>query len=118
MQYRYLLCFLWGMLPLCAIAQPVEFIRNDGQWEGPFRYKAAAGNGEVFLGSDAFTYVLSHPANKDRIDAVHHGWVKEPAKLEFHAYRMSFIGAAHDAEIIGTKEQSWYYNYIHGKDPS
>ena len=50
MLHRYLLCFLWGMLPLSAMAQPVEFIRNDGQWAGPFRYKASAGNGDVFLG--------------------------------------------------------------------
>lgn len=118
MAQRYLLFLLWvSLLPLCSTAEPLEFIRNDGQWSGPFNYKAVAGNGSVFLGPDAFTYLLAHPSNKDRMDAAHHGWVKE-AKLEYHAYRMSFVGASKEARITGSKEQSWYYNYFLGNDQS
>ncbi len=118
MRYRYLLLLLLGSLPLLSVAAPVEFIRNDGQWAAPFRYKAEAGNGTVFLAPDAFTYLLSHPANRDRIDAAHHGWTKEVVKLEFHAYRMTFLGANKEAPIAGSKEQSWYYNYFLGNDSS
>ncbi len=118
MLYRYLLALLWiSLLPLELNAEPVEFIRNDGQWSGPFNYKALAGNAEVFLGPDAFTYRLWHPANKERVDASHHAGVKE-TKLEFHVYRMSFIDANKNAPITATKEQSWYYNYFLGNDPA
>lgn len=118
MLQRYLLLIVWViLLPFLGSADPLEFIRNDGQWAGPFSYKANAGNAEVFLGPDALTYRLWHPANSERADAVHHGKMKE-AKLEFHVYRMSFVGADKNALITGSKEQSWYYNYFLGKDQS
>src|ERR1043165_2104530 len=118
MAYRYLLFILWIIMPpLMVAAEPIEFIRNDGQWDGPFSYKANAGNAEVFLSPTALTYRLWHPANRERVDAVHHGLTKE-AKLDFHVYRMSFIGSSKDVVIEGSKEQSWYYNYFFGKDSS
>ncbi len=117
MRYTYLLLFLLGNVMAVAGA-PVEFVRNDGQWPGPFSYKAEAGNGTVFLAPDAFTYLLSHPANRERMDAAHHGFTREPVKLEYHAYRMSFVGANKEAPITGSKEQSWYYNYFYGQDSS
>jgi gliding motility-associated-like protein len=119
MAHRYFFLLIWVlMVPLAGKADPLEFIRNDGQWSGPFNYKAASGGGTIFLAPDAFTYVLSHPANRDMIDAVHHGWTKDPVKLLFHSYKMSFVGASKDAMITAGKEQSWYYNYFIGNDPS
>jgi gliding motility-associated-like protein len=118
MLQRYLLLFIsLAWLPFSLAAEPVEFIRNDGQWNGPFQYKATAGNAEIFLSADAFTYRLWHPANRERVDALHHGWTKE-ATLQFHTYRMHFVGASAAAQITGSKEQSWYYNYFLGNDSS
>ena len=50
-----------ALLPLSVMAKPgngaLEFVANKGQWEGPFLYKAATGNGQVFLERNTFTYV-------------------------------------------------------------
>ena len=94
------------MMPIAAGAQSIEFVRNDGQWEGPFRYKARAGNAEIFLAANEITYLLSSPVNRDKVDRTHHGWSKDSAVLQFHSYRMSFVGARQDAEITSAKEQS------------
>jgi gliding motility-associated-like protein len=119
MPRRYLFLLLWVLvLPSGASAEPVEFIRNDGQWAGPFNYKASAGNGTIYLSPDAFTYVMASTKNRDWMDAAHHGWVKDSVQLKFHAYRMSFVGGSKTAMITGSKEQSWYYNYFLGKDQS
>lgn len=118
MLHRYLLLIVGVFFfPSLLAAEPVEFIRNAGQWTGPFQYKASAGNAEIFLSKNSFTYRLWHPANRERIDALHHGWVKE-ASLQFHTYRVHFEGAQNDPAIVGSKEQSWYYNYYLGNDPS
>ena len=120
MHYRYLRLFLLLLLPLPLAAQnaSIEFVRNDGQWDGPFSYKASTAKGDVFLSGNSLTYVVGNPANTGRVDAVHHGWVKGPAKLDFHTYRMTFEGASASPVITAQKEQKWYNNYFHGKDPS
>ena len=104
--------------PLSVFSQgaPIEFIPNQGQWDAPFSYKASTDKGDIFLSANSLMYLVGHPANKGRMDGVHHGEVKGPAILEFHAYKMTFEGAALSPEITASKEQSWYYNYFLGKD--
>ncbi len=115
MMQRYLLLFiLLFTLPILSQAQTVEFVRNDGQWDGPFAYYAHAGNGRIYLSGDTFTYVLGAPGNAAMIDRVHHGY-DSSATLNFHSYRTVFVGAAKPAIVAG-KEQSWYYNYFLGND--
>lgn len=118
MPQRYLLFFFLFITALSVHAQSVEFVRNEGQWKGNFQYKATTGNGSVFLAGNSFTYLISHPSNDDRVEAVKHGLAKGPVRLDFHAYRMSFEGAKPLPEISGNKEQSWYYNYFLGNDPT
>jgi len=118
MLQRYLIILIVsGLLPGYLKAQSIEFVRNDGQWDGPFSYKAVTGNGDAYLSGNNFTYVLGDPANDYKADEVHHG-LKKSAILNYHAYRVSFEGAAKDPKIQASKEQSWYYNYFLGKDPS
>ncbi|XZF12717.1 PKD domain-containing protein [Chitinophagaceae bacterium MMS25-I14] len=108
-------------IPLLVHASPgntsLEFIANNGQWNGSFLYKTVTGKGDVYLGANEFTYVVGEPSNKDRIDAIQHAQVKGPEILKFHAYKMHFEGAAAHPSITGGKEQSWYYNYFLGNDP-
>ena len=117
MLQRYLLFILFFSASSILHAQSVEFVRNEGQWKGDFQYKATTGNGSVFLAANNFTYLIAHPTNADRIDGVKHGEIKGPVQLTYHAYRMTFEGAA-TPKIMPDKEQSWYYNYFLGKDPS
>ena len=117
MLQRYLLVFLCGILPLTAAAQSIEFVRNDGQWDGPFRYRAMTANGDAYLSASNFTYVIGEASNQMKKDEVKHG-LKKSATLRYHAYKVSFEGASDAAVISAAKEQSWYYNYYLGKDPS
>lgn len=118
MLQRLLLLFIWVVfLPLTLWADPIEFIRNEGQWNGPFQYKAKASDAEIFLSKGSFTYRLWEAGNRGRIDSLHHGWLRQ-ATLKFHTYRVHFVGASQQVAIEGSKEQSWYYNYFLGKDPS
>lgn len=110
------LCTLFLFLPLLSPADPIEFVRNDGQWDHSFNYFANAGNGRIYLSEKAITYLLSAEGNSALVDRVHHGF-DTTATLKFHTYRMNFEGAARPV-IVGSKEQSWYYNYYLGNDAS
>jgi gliding motility-associated-like protein len=117
MMQCYLLFVLSFLAPFYAAAQ-VEFVRNDGQWEGDFNYRAETGKGDVYLSHNSFTYLLGGTSNPERIEALKHGQTKGPLKLDFHAFRVHFEGGAPHPKIEGSKEQSWYYNYFLTKDPA
>jgi len=93
----------------------IEFVENRGQWDGPFVYKAVAGNTNIYLEQGGFTYVMGDPENNEKITACRHGLRHGPATLRFHAYRMRFAGATTTA-VTGSKAQPHYYNYFLGKD--
>ncbi|MEO6830656.1 MAG: SBBP repeat-containing protein, partial [Chitinophagaceae bacterium] len=116
MLQRYISVFLFiCFLPVYAMAQSLEFVRNDGQWDGPFQYKALSQNGDAFLSKTSFTYMVGEAANGYKMDEVHHGRSKSE-QLRFHTYRVHFEGANQQPEIVASKEQSWYYNYFLGND--
>ena len=115
MLQRYFLLFILLLTPWINHAQSIEFVRNEGQWDGPFSYRANSGLGTMYLAGNSFSYVLSDAGNGDLVEKAHHGFLKEPAQLKFHAYRMVFEGA-NTPEITGSKEQTWYNNYFLGKD--
>lgn len=118
MRFRIFLYFTLLIVPVKLLAQSnVEFIENRGQWDGPFKYKASTPKGDIYLESNCFTYVLGDPANGDKVDAAHHGWTRNAETLNFHAYKMFFEGANMPL-IVGSKQQTTYYNYFLGKDPS
>ena len=121
MMYRYAALFCLSVLPLLAKAgggnTTLEFIENRGQWDAPFRYKAATGRGDVFLQERGFTVLVGDPANDALRDALKHGHVKT-ATMRFHAYRTEFVGATPHPVLAGQKPQKWYYNYFLGSDSS
>jgi len=98
-------------------AQNVEFIENRGQWDGPFKYKAITGKGDIYLEAKCFTYVLADPANEEKVEAYHHGQVNDSTVLNFHAYKVAFEGCNMPL-IVGSKAQKSYYNYFLGNDPT
>jgi len=120
MKQGYFFLFILFLCPLAVKAgpstTPIHFIENKGQWDAPFKYRAQTGKGDVFLLPDEFVYVVGDYANLDKMEAYHHGLVREPQILKFHEYRMIFEGA-NVAEITGSKEQKTYYNYFLGNNP-
>ena len=120
MLHRYLagLFLLFGDVAAALFrAQSLEFVRNDGQWDGDFAYRAITGTGDAYLSKNSFTYVVGARYNDARRDSLKHGLLKEGI-LRYHAYRVQFEGAADFPAITGSKEQSWYYNYFLGNDQS
>lgn len=117
MTQRYLFITIFSLLSVVARAQSIEYVRNAGQWKGDFEYKATTATGDVFLSEKSMTFLVGHAANHQLVESVKHGGAKDPVTLLFHAYRVHFEGAA-TPKVTGSKEQSWYYNYFLGKDPS
>src|ERR1044072_1390243 len=112
MKQGYFFLFILFSFPLALKAgpsatTPIHFIENKGQWDAPFKYRAQTGKGDVFLLPDEFVYVIGDYANLDKMEAYHHGLVREPQVLKFHEYRMVFEGA-NVPEITGSKEQKTY----------
>ena len=66
MPHRYLLCFLFfGISPLACGAQSLEFVRNDGQWNGGFAYRAITGTGDAYLSKNSLTYLIGARGKRD-----------------------------------------------------
>lgn len=112
-------CFLSlsSFIAIAGINGSLEFIENKGQWDASFMYKANTVNGDIFLRPDQFIFIIGDNANSDKIEAYHHGIVKDPQVLNFHEYRMHFVNA-HNAIVIPEDKLETYYNYFLGNDRS
>lgn len=95
----------------------LEFVKNKGQWQGPFEYKSITGTGDVFLQAGAITYLIGEPGLWEKVDDSRHGRLKGPVTVKYHVYRMIFENAL-QPQITESKVQSHYYNYFLGNDSS
>ena len=85
----------------------VTFVENLGQWDEHVRFEAQLHNAAIFLEDDGITVALSEP-------------ILHPApatSLRRHAYKMRFVGST-PTEPHALQQQSDYYNYFIGNDPS
>jgi len=98
-----------------AAPNSIEFIENKGQWKEDFRYRTLTDKGDVYFTPGSFIFVVGDYSNLDKIEAYHHGMVRDPQVLKYHEYRMVFEGAT-TTDIIGGKQQKAYYNYFLGND--
>lgn len=119
MMLRYLIYAIIFFSPLTALAQgpntPLEFIKNEGQWDGAFDYKAKAGNVTLFVRKTGISYLLGDPVNVQKQFDIKHGKAST-ATLYFHRYNIEFVGANASADITESKTQEHYYNYFLGND--
>jgi gliding motility-associated-like protein len=106
--------FAFAQVPIA----PIEYIKNDGQWDAPFAYKGTTPRGDFFLSKTGFTYLLGDKDNSEKVHNKHHGKVAGPVTLNYHAYRMNFVNPNPAVEISDAKQQSHYYNYFIGNDQS
>ncbi|MES2479634.1 MAG: PKD domain-containing protein [Bacteroidota bacterium] len=95
----------------------LEFVRNKGQWENKFDYKCISGTGDIYVHSNAITYLLGEQGAWDKIDAFKHGQIKTPPVIKYHAYRMVFENCL-SPQVSESKIQPHYYNYFLGNDSS
>ena len=122
-----------------AAQSTFEFTENKGQWDNQIKFKGALSTGDFFLQKKGFTVLLHHPQDLGDLIGHRHGnetesqnkgardesKVTRPANtsnhdskvLRSHSYRVEFLGANENAQIIPDKEQSYYENYFIGNDP-
>jgi gliding motility-associated-like protein len=106
----------------------IEFVENKGQWNNSVRFMAKAPAGSVFLQTDGFTILQHNAADLEALsDQVHGHTEKEKLlgkqtsdklTLRSHAYKVQFVNAAANPQIIADKPLYTYNNYFIGNDPS
>jgi gliding motility-associated-like protein len=127
---KYITLLTLLSLPFITHAQ-LYFTENKGQWDKQVLFKTDAGNGAFFLSKDGYTILMQHP--EDYLNAAEYfqghspdsnhkhkgkGDVKLPEQMRSHAYRVKFLGANFNTEVIKEKPLSGYENYFIGNDPS
>ncbi|MFM7839722.1 MAG: hypothetical protein ACKO6K_09145, partial [Chitinophagaceae bacterium] len=130
-----ILCVL---TPYFSVAQenptPFAFIENNGQWNASVKFKGEYASGAFFLQQNGFTVLQHHPddlrqmAERRHTGEIANGNVQPISEagragmtrgaLRSHAYRVQFIGAQSQPEIVPEKKQSLYHNYLIGNNPA
>jgi gliding motility-associated-like protein len=115
----------------------LEFVENKGQWDKNVAFKADIGTGTFYLSKKGFTVLLHNPDELAAVRAYHHG-VQTPDQSQLqknnaislnseapseqvvhsHVYKVSFLGASDNVEIVPDKPLPSYNNYFIGNDPS
>ncbi len=101
----------------------IEFIENKGQWDPQVKFMSHAGNGAFFLQQKGFTVLMHDPKDIERLNPHYIGTVMAKQKnseeiLHSHAYRVEFMNANPEAEIIPDKPVPTVNNYFIGNDQS
>lgn len=98
----------------------LEFVRNEGQWQAGFLYKGYSSQADIYLESGGITYVVGEAANLSKMEAVkeHPETAEKGVVLNYHAYRMKWIGGNPRPETSVSKKSRHYYNYFLGTDTS
>ena len=105
----------------------IEFIENKGQWDKRVKFRGDVNAGAFFIHSDGFTVLQHNQEDLETLRETMHGHKdgdgspvsrNRPIKLRSHAYRVNFIGASPDMQVIPDKALPTYNNYFIGNDPS
>lgn len=106
-----------------ALAQRpyVEFKENKGQWNEKVKFSAKLPAGDLFLEKNALTYRFYNESDLDRIDELHHQFIKNPTHqdsiIRMHAFQIEFKNALIPS-FETTKIRPDYENYFIGNDQS
>ncbi len=87
----------------------LDFIRNEGQWEPDFRYKACLKEGAFFLADDGFVY---HFAVAVQDSDTQEGSVRH------HAYKVKLEECNRQSEYSEGDLRPYYHNYYIGRESS
>lgn len=125
---RHFALLLLSSLPFITSAQ-LYFTENKGQWDKQVLFKTDAGNGAFFLTKQGYTILIQHPKDYEQAQEFYHvhshdsahthkGDLTLPKQMRSHAYRVKFVGANFNTQIIKEKPVSGHENYYVGNDPS
>lgn len=123
LSYPFLSCFA---LPSDSVTpNNLKFVANKNQWDSKIGYRVDINGGSVFLEKNTFTYVLhdlsefeeKHHEMNEKSSAVSSDR-KNGMLVKCHAYKMHFVNANADPEIIPNEKLTTYYNFYIGSDSS
>ena len=118
--YCLILAFLMftsvmAKLPDTLSVSTLQFVQNDGQWDSQILFAARIHGGTVFSESNGFTIALL--SSDQLVQFYDHKFSgKEQKNIDAAAYRMSFIGASEQVEVMPYGICSHYCNYFVGSD--
>ncbi|MBX9449016.1 MAG: SBBP repeat-containing protein [Taibaiella sp.] len=112
----FLVFLLFGTLIYAQ--QPVVFVENKGQWDGPFSYRTMGLSSEFFIEPNGYTVVVGDPMNHEKIHDYKEGITNGHPTLNFHSYRMRWVGAQSPTRISGDKPEPYYMNFYLGREKS
>jgi gliding motility-associated-like protein len=103
----------------------VQFIENKGQWDKQIRFAAEVPAGNVLIHNSGFSIVQRDTTDWAKVyDLVHgHTETGQPLNpdakvvIKSHAYRVNFLNASQNPEIIADKPVYTHNNYFIGNDP-
>jgi gliding motility-associated-like protein len=126
---RYIILAALLIPAFAATAQSynnIEFIENKGQWDSRVKYKGDVNAGAFFILSNGFTVLQHNQADLENVRETLHGHTGNGSPvsrsrsmiLRSHAYRVNFVGASPDMQVVPDKALPTYNNYFIGNDPS
>ena len=99
----------------------IEFIENKGQWEEKVKFKAQLPAGNLYLENNALTYLFYDEKGLNRLHALHHKEIKNPAPSDYlmnlHSFKIKFLDAQ-TTQISATEPSTDFVNYFIGNDSS
>ncbi len=114
----FLLLILGTFITSSKAQQALQFIPNEGQWSEPFLYKGITSTAEVYLEHGGITYSLGANDNFIKIHDYKEGLSTTAPTLNYHAYKMKWLHANYQAQVVSSKKQNAYHNYFLGNDPN
>lgn len=113
----------------------IQFVENKGQWDSRVRYMATVPAGAIYIQNDGVTIVQHDPKDWEKVyDLIHghsHGGdtgnaaarkisagINESITVKSHAYKVNFLNASSNPQIVADKAVVTYNNYFVGNDPS
>ncbi|MCX7861894.1 MAG: gliding motility-associated C-terminal domain-containing protein [Bacteroidales bacterium] len=116
MQWRLIIIIVFSF-NLFGFSQNA-FVENKGQWHPNALFRLTINNGAIFPENNSITYCFFN-TDEIKISSAHHQKNKlQPIeKVNFHAYRMTFLDAL-PSKPIPTEPYRDYENFFLGNDPN
>ena len=93
----------------------IHFVPNEGQWDGPFKFKGLHAQADIYLENQGLTIRVGDPQNGTKIHDVKFNKAKE-ANLKYHTYKINWVNANTNPSIIAAEKQDFIHNYYLGND--
>lgn len=97
-----------------------QLVKNEGQWESPFLYRAQLPNAWFYLHQNGYTLKINDPKEQDFIrEKLHHKQFKLDSSfsLNYHAIRFTWLNTKGSDSLISVEKQPFYHNYFLGNNP-